>query len=122
MKEITLQVWEKQFHYRLSNWLALNQEHYQKWQNMPDDSERNRFLTSILRGNLLSMAKGLGWFIEQEVKVTLREVSPSNPYPFQRPNHECLSGTLQHQHLAAALPGAGQRSVVGARDGDARYT
>lgn len=76
MKEVTLQIWDKAFHYHMHNWLALNQEHYREYQHMPDDAERTRFLTSILRGNLLSMAKGLDWFIDREVKVHLRGISP----------------------------------------------
>ena len=76
MKEVNLQVWDKLFHYHIYNWLALNQDHYREYQRMPDDAERTRFLTSILRGNLLSMAKGLDWFIEREVKVQLRSVGP----------------------------------------------
>ncbi len=69
MKEVNLQVWDKPFHYRLQNWLALSQEHYPVWQDMTDETERRRFLTSILTGNLLSMAKGLDWNVDREIKV-----------------------------------------------------
>lgn len=76
MNEVTLQAWDKLFHYRLSNWLALKAENYAAYQAMPDEAERRRFLTTILRGNLLSMAKGLGWFIDREVRVELLHLSP----------------------------------------------
>lgn len=76
MKEVTLQVWDRMFPYHIRHWLALNQEHYREYQHMPDEAERTRFLTSILRGNLLSMAKGLDWYIDREVKVTLHAVGP----------------------------------------------
>lgn len=76
MNEVTLQAWDKLFDYRINNWLALKREHYEAYQDMPDEAERLRFLSTILRGNILSMAKGLGWFIDREVQVHLEHVSP----------------------------------------------
>lgn len=76
MNEITLQAWDKLFSYRLSNWLALKQENYAAYQAMPGEAERRRFLSTILRGNLLSLAKGLGWYVDREIRVELQHVSP----------------------------------------------
>jgi Cas6b C-terminal domain/Cas6b N-terminal domain len=75
MREAVLQVWDKMFQYRINNWLALNEEHFYEYQQKTDQADKHRFLTSILRGNILSMAKGLGWFIETEVKVNLTKVA-----------------------------------------------
>jgi hypothetical protein len=76
MNEVTLQAWDKMFDYRISNWLALKQENYIAYQAMPDDAERRRFLSTILRGNILSMAKGLGWHVDREIRVELQHVGP----------------------------------------------
>lgn len=76
MNEVTLQAWDKLFAYRLSNWLALKRENYEAYQVMPDEAERRRFLSTILRGNLLSMAKGLGWHVDREIRVELLHVGP----------------------------------------------
>ena len=76
MKEVTLQAWDKMFSYRINNWLALSQDNYPVWQEMPDEAERTRFLMTILRGNLLSMAKGLGWHVDREIKVHIDHISP----------------------------------------------
>lgn len=76
LKEITLQAWNKMFSYRISNWLALNQDNYTAWVEMEDPDERKRFLMTILRGNMLSMAKGLQWLVDKEIKVQLDYVSP----------------------------------------------
>lgn len=76
LNEVTLQAWDTMFSYRLSNWLALKPEHYREFQEKTDEADRDRFLTAILRGNILSMAKGLGWFVDREVKVNLLHRSP----------------------------------------------
>jgi len=113
MKEINLQVWDLPFHYQIQNWLALSQDNYPVWQNMPDDAERHRFLSTILRGNLLSMAKGLDWFIDREVKVKLNHVGPSQLTRFKE-----QSMTAFHVHFSTNiwLPpylGLGKGSALG---------
>lgn len=75
LREVVLQVWERQFVYRIQHWLALNSEHYREYRQMEAAAERERFLTSILRGNLLSMAKGLGWYVDRPIQLQLHELS-----------------------------------------------
>jgi hypothetical protein len=50
---------------------------------MPEDSEKHRFLSTILRGNLLAMAKGLGWFVREQIEVRLHDVSPPKPVQYK---------------------------------------
>lgn len=76
LNEVTLQAWDTTFAYRLSNWLALKPEHYREFQQKTDEADRDRFLSSILRGNILSMAKGLGWYVDREIRVNLLHRSP----------------------------------------------
>ncbi|MBK8880123.1 MAG: hypothetical protein IPN74_16810 [Haliscomenobacter sp.] len=57
LREWTLQAGERLYPYRLVNWLALSPDNYRAYRDMPDESERLRFLASILRGNLLAMAR-----------------------------------------------------------------
>lgn len=71
LREFTLQVWDRPFRYRIHHWLALHGPVYQDYRAMTQESERLRLLESILRGNILSMAKGLGWFIERKVEVNI---------------------------------------------------
>ena len=83
LNEVTLQAWDTMFSYRLSNWLALKPEHYREFQSKTDEADRDRFLCSILRGNILSMAKGLGWYVDREIKVNMLHRSPMRLLPFK---------------------------------------
>lgn len=74
LREITLQVWDRAFRYRIHHWLALHGPVYLDYRNKATDAERLQLLESILRGNILSMAKGLGWFIERRVEVRIHRV------------------------------------------------
>lgn len=76
LHQYTLQAWEHTFRFRINNWLALNEANYARYQSTPDDIDRLELLEKIMTGNILSMAKGLDWRIEREVRVRILRCSP----------------------------------------------
>lgn len=74
-KKFLIQVWDSVFRYRIRNWIALNSENYQKYIEMDEISSRITFLESILTGNLLSLAKGLGIDIDKEIVCKLLSIN-----------------------------------------------
>lgn len=79
LREHRLQLWDTMFEYRLSKWLALQGDKYRDYHTMTTDDERKRILESTLRGNILSMAKGLDWFIEGRVEVRIHAFTQLRP-------------------------------------------
>lgn len=75
---ILVQNWEETFGYHISRWLPLNSKNYQLYQNLESVVERVTFLENILKGNLLSMLKGLSIHLEKE--LLLKITSLSKPY------------------------------------------
>ena len=73
-----VQTWENLFNYHISCWLPLNSKNYQLYQNIDDSIEQTNFLENILKGNLLSMLKGLDIHIEKELIVKITKLS--EPY------------------------------------------
>jgi hypothetical protein len=71
MNQFTVNVWDKQFHYNIKNWIALNQENYKKYQEMEGLAEKTQFLESLLKANILSFAKGIEWTVEKPVELTI---------------------------------------------------
>lgn len=53
-----------------SPWFALNQEN-EKIYSMSDEEARRGLLNRILKANLLSMAKGVGYFISPQISATV---------------------------------------------------
>ena len=72
---ILVQTWKHSFKYHLNRWLPLNTKNYQIYQNIDDDTERKMMLENILKGNLLSMLKGLGIHLEDELLVRITYLS-----------------------------------------------
>lgn len=54
----------------LTPWIALNQKNISKYKNV-DIIDKEELLKSILIGNILSMCKGLGYTVENKLKVKL---------------------------------------------------
>jgi hypothetical protein len=59
----------------LTPWVALNEVNFARYQ-ASGMAERQRLLERILIGNILSMSKGLGYVVTQEIKVSRLDVYP----------------------------------------------
>jgi hypothetical protein len=79
LNNITLNVWEKPFRYKVYNWLALNGKNYPVFKSINDPVEKAVFLNKILTANILSFAKGVNWRIEKKVEVLIEEISKDRP-------------------------------------------
>ncbi len=64
---VLVQVWSDMFTYRIRKWLPLNQGNYAKYRQMESLAERYDMLESLLVGNILSFAKGVGIHFEKQV-------------------------------------------------------
>ena len=74
LNRFTMQVWDKSFNYFMYDWLPLNQRNYQLFKSFDSEIEQKEFLEKILRGNILSFAKGINWTVENEIKVRINEI------------------------------------------------
>ena len=75
---LLIQTWEYSFKYHISRWLPLNAKNYQLYQTTEGLVEKISLLENILKGNLLSMLKGLDIHLEHELIVKITKVS--DPY------------------------------------------
>lgn len=83
MNQFNLQVWEKTFTMHISQWLALNQENHAKYMATTDELSRLALLESILKGNILSFAKGIGWDIDREISLRIDTIEKVRPVTFK---------------------------------------
>ena len=66
-----IRLWDSNFQYRIRKWLPLNQENYDKYNQLEGIAEKTTFLENILIGNILSFAKSLGIYFEKQVKCKI---------------------------------------------------
>ena len=71
LNQFNLQVWNKHFEYSVHNWIALNQENVEKYNNLSAFTDRLLFLEKTLTGNILSFAKGVEWTVDKQIEVKI---------------------------------------------------
>jgi hypothetical protein len=74
LDNINLNVWNNQYNYRITNWIALNTTNFQKFLSINALKERCDMLERILVGNIISFAKGVEWTIESEIIVNISDI------------------------------------------------
>jgi hypothetical protein len=68
----TFQAWDRTIDYHISNWLALNHKNtalFNSLNHAPE--EQMALLEKILIGNIITMAKGIGWTVDKTVEVRM---------------------------------------------------
>lgn len=69
--EFSLCVLDTPVKYHISRWLPLNQKNYLSWKQISDNTDKMAVLNSILVGNMISFAKGIGWQIDSRIECTI---------------------------------------------------
>lgn len=72
-----LEVSDSMHTYEISDWIALNSQNFDRYRNHTSLTEKIQFLESILTGNILSLAKGLGVSIQEKIKCTITDLPSS---------------------------------------------
>ena len=67
-------VWENSFEYQLANWLPLNQENYQRYNEAESYHEKMQILECVLLGNLLTFCEGIGVNTERPIKAAITRI------------------------------------------------
>lgn len=74
INQFTMQVWDSRFTYSIQNWLALNAENYKGYQGTESLAQRIRMLEQLLTANILSFAKGIDWYIENAIQLSITRI------------------------------------------------
>lgn len=72
LNQFTMQVWDKMFDYRIQNWVALSQQNFSKYQALTTEKEQLDMLAAILKGNILSFAKGIEWTVSKPIQIKFK--------------------------------------------------
>lgn len=69
--------------YKIFNWLALSQHNYYEYILARSLKQKITQLEKILIGNILSMAKGLDWFIDKKITLEIDNIDKINLIKFK---------------------------------------
>lgn len=111
---VQVQTWDSIFDYSLLNWLALNQVHFLRFKELEgDETAQLDLLQSILRGNLLAFAKGIGWHVEDTIKAEITKVKEIKFLPFKGQEVLAFSVNFRSNVSLPDFIGLGKGASVG---------
>jgi len=99
--------------YRMHRWVALNQDNYRKYINIRSLKSKIQFLESILTGNILSFAKGIGWTIGDEIKMNILEITELHPIHIKKMNMMAFNVVFETNVFLPNYIGLGKFSSIG---------
>ena len=70
--------------YNIHRYLPLNQENYAKYKATDSIVDRYQMIEKCLVGNILSFAKSMGMFFEQQIKVKILDVANTHEYTYKK--------------------------------------
>lgn len=70
--------------YNIHRYLPLNQENYAKYKATDSIVDRYQMIEKCLVGNILSFAKSMGMFFEQQIKVKILDVANTHEYIYKK--------------------------------------
>lgn len=83
LNQFTMQAWEHKFDYRISNWLALNQNNVKKYNEIDSLAEKITLLEGLLKANILSFAKGIDWHVDRTIEVSIKQLDEPKAITFK---------------------------------------
>ena len=113
LNRFTMQVWDKSFNYFIQDWLPLNQKNYKEFKAIDSEMEQLEFLEKILRGNILSFAKGIDWNVDKEVKVRIKEIVRKNIIKVKNIPREAFTLTFSTNAFLPNHIGLGKNASLG---------
>ena len=112
IRQVKLQVWDSEMHYRIRNWIPFHSDNYHRYKS-GSLKERIELLEATLTGNILTMASGIGWHIEKKVELSILEMSVPKWIPYKGIKHMSFD---VHFACNVSLPkhlGLGRKVSVG---------
>lgn len=99
--------------YRLHRYLPLNQENHMRYRHMDSLVERNSLIEHCLVGNILSLAKSMGLFLEQRVTARIMSVDGERQYNYKHVSMLGFDLTVKSNILLPSMIGLGKGVSLG---------
>ena len=113
LNRFTMQVWDKSFNYFMQDWLPFNQENYKRYKEMASELEQMEFLEKILKGNILSFAKGIEWNVDKEIRLRIGEIVRTNVISVKGIKREAFTLTFTTNVFLPNHIGLGRNASLG---------
>ena len=112
LKQFKLQVWDQKMKYRIQNWIPFDEDNLKKYQSLAL-KDKIGMLEAILTGNILTMARGLGWHISKRIEVQILDLSNVKYLPYKGIQHLGFDVRMETNAFIPNHLGLGRKVAVG---------
>lgn len=81
-RQFNVGIWDSVFQYKMTNWLPLNQENYQKFHQTESLTDKTVILEKVLMGNLLTFVQEMGVETDINIKAFITRIAREKVLPF----------------------------------------
>ena len=108
-----VQTWNSPISYRLRQWAPLNGDNYERYKNLGSMAEKTALLEKILVGNILSMCKGLGIVVQDQITLTISDIPRIGTQTYKGVRQIVFDIIFQTNISLPAYAGLGKNASVG---------
>lgn len=102
-----------EYSYSIRNWLPLNQENYKAYKAAESLMEQVALMERTLMGNMLSLYKGMGIWLEEELKAKITEISKTGTIMYKHNELICFDICIRANFPLPANCGLGKGASKG---------
>lgn len=73
MNQVVMRTWNQQFHYRIQNWIALQDEAYPEYNATVGLVKKAALLERRLTNAMVTMAKGMDWWVDEPIQISVTQ-------------------------------------------------
>lgn len=103
----------KSHYYRMYDWLPFNQDNYKDFRKMLLLTDRIHALENILSGNILSYAKGMGYFVDCPLHIGLISIDQHKSFAYKGVQLYSMHITFTANVFLPAHVGLGKSVSIG---------
>ena len=105
--------WQTPIDYNLYDWIPLNSNNFNIYENTESLKDRIALLEKILVGNILSAMKGLGIDIKEKITCEITKLGKSRPTKYKGIGLMCMDIRFNSNISLPTLMGLGKHASVG---------
>lgn len=113
ISHIDLKVSDSMIMRQVKDWCPLSGDNFSEYKTSHDDNARKALLEKILVGNILSMCKGLGIYIEDTIICTIDSISNKKSTPYKGVDYITMDVKFKTNIPIPFDAGLGKHSSVG---------
>lgn len=113
LNEFEMRISERLNSYSIRNWVALNQQSFNQYQQLDGIVEKIAFLEKKLIGNILSFAKGIGWHITENIKLKITDLPQSQFISYKKQKLQTFNVEFKTNIFLPQYIGLGAKVSIG---------